>query len=130
MRTYEEALVASRPERSFGYLEELDAWMVNWCQRCKHDQDQTLGGCPLLMVAIVDERTPSEWMEGEPQKQDKNYCYAKAYSCIEFRDKDDKDGGEPTPIPTPPGQDGLFERSEFEGRRVLKPLPEHQQALA
>lgn len=76
----------------------------------------------MLMVAIVDERTPSEWMEGEPQQPGKGFCYAKCYTCIEYRNKDNRDGYEPTPIPTPPGQDALFDRSEFEGQRRLKPL--------
>lgn len=52
------------------------------------------------------------------------------FHCIEFRDENDGPGPEPQPVPTPPGQGELLPRAEFEGVRMLTPLPENEAVFA
>lgn len=117
---YEEA----RDEAPFANGDEGDGWMANWCNRCWHDRDQrgeeiTGPGCPLVAVALMG-RTPIQWLD---QKKDGElYARAGQYQCINFRDEEDGPGGEPQPIPDPPGQLTLLPREDVQGVRMLTPL--------
>lgn len=117
---YADALARSRPGRAFSNGTEWDIWSDNWCYRpCLRDlpyQNDLKGatGCPLIALAMVEERTPAEWMEQPDDSPDR-------YVCLEF--KAPGGGGEPKPRPTPPDQDALFDRPPTRSR-MLTPLPE------
>jgi hypothetical protein len=128
---YDQLYAEARPESPFSNGDEGYSWMANWCDRCIHDADQRGEGmpgpgCPLVLVALMG-RTPIQWLDQKQIKDGKltaPYSRHDQYHCVEFRDEDDGPGGEPTPIPTPPGQGELLPREEFEGVRMLTPLPE------
>ncbi|WP_405149505.1 hypothetical protein OG589_14765 [Sphaerisporangium sp. NBC_01403] len=109
--TCEQALASAREGSPFSNGTEGYAWMENNCERCVHDaatrRDDWANGCPLILVALLG-KTPAEWLR-------KDHAHmGDQYTCIYFRDEDDGGPGEPTPIPDPPGQEGLFPRDEFE----------------
>lgn len=119
-RLYDEA----RDETPFSNGSQGYGWMARNCDRCIHDKPAREGndgqGCPLVLVALMG-RTPIQWLcETEEQQIHADF------HCIEFRDEDDGPSPEPTPIPDPPGQLTLLPRDEFEGVRMLSPLPEPQ----
>lgn len=104
MITFEEAHATAREGSPFSNSTDGDAWMANNCERCINDKGD---GCPLILVALIG-KTPAEWIEKDPLSLDR-------YTCIHFRDEDDGPGPtEPTPIPTPDGQEELFGREGFE----------------
>ncbi|MEO3869383.1 hypothetical protein ABGB18_11175 [Nonomuraea sp. B12E4] len=109
--TFEEADATAQEGSPFSNGTEGECWMENNCHRCVNDaptrRDEWDKGCPLIMVALLG-KTPNAWMERNP------YGLYDRYSCIYFRDEDDPGPGEPTPIPDPPGQEGLFPREPFE----------------
>jgi hypothetical protein len=120
-------------EPPFSNADEGYGWTANWCDRCIHDKDQrgdqiTGPGCPLLTVALMG-RTPIQWLD---QKRIENgkltapYSRQDQYHCINFRDENDGPGGEPQPIPDPPGQLTLLGRDDYEGVRMLTPLEPDQ----
>jgi hypothetical protein len=112
VRTVEEALAASRPGAAFSNSTEWEYWSPNWCGRCLRDAPFRNGispvGCPLIVVAMCHQRTPSEWREQEGIHD---------YHCIEFR-APDGGGGEPRPRPEPSGMDGLFPRPKRQTRML------------
>lgn len=69
MPTY--ATVAKNAEQrpAFANGTEGEAWMSGWCLRegayCRHDSMQRGGdiACPLLDVAMLEDKTPAEWGE-------------------------------------------------------------------
>lgn len=63
---------ADRPAFSNGT--EGDAWMENWCFRCRNDDGD---GCPLVLVAMLG-KTPAEWEPFVPGSLGSQYC------CTEF----------------------------------------------
>lgn len=121
--TFDEANAKAREGSPFSNGTEGYAWMANNCQRCVHDKparnDDYENGCPLILVAYLG-KTPGEWMEANP------YGLGDRYTCLYFRDENDGGPGEPTPIPDPPGQEGLFPRDEFErpGRMFADTMPQ------
>lgn len=69
MPTYEDALSRSSDRVPFANGTEWEAWAAGWCRGtckpCRHD-DIDLGGeiaCPILEVALLNERTPAEWVD-------------------------------------------------------------------
>lgn len=120
MRTYEEAMEASRDRAAFANGTEGEMWMANWCERCKHDTPakQAKGGCPLVMVAMM-QRTPSEWLDG-PRDEHGRFSRYDQYHCVEFRDINDKGGDGPSRGPRPmPGQGELLPPEPYEGVRMF-----------
>lgn len=127
MRGLQEVLDSSPEGPAFSNGTEVYNWMSRWCDRCQHPVELAWqaysngkrktqlkgfeGGCPLLMAAMTGDVTPSEWLvqESGPDR----------YHCVEFRGPDD--GGEPQPLPDPPGMDGLFERPEARVRMLQQP---------
>lgn len=122
-RLYEEA----RDETPFSNSDQGCDWMARNCGHCIHDKSarqDTGGGCPLVLVALMG-RTPAQWLcETEQQ------AIFADYRCIEFRDENNGPGPEPQPIPDPPGQLTLVPRAEFEGVRMLSAPPDSQAGVA
>lgn len=125
-------------EPPFSNADEGYGWAANWCDRCVHDKDQrgeeiTGPGCSLLAVALMG-RTPIQWLDQKRVTPDgrmyETYSRQDQYHCINFRDEDDGPGGEPQPIPDPPGQLTLLPRETYEGVRMLTPLDEPEQIPA
>ncbi|MFD6113655.1 hypothetical protein ACFWG0_26580 [Streptomyces yangpuensis] len=118
-RLYEEA----RDEPAFSNGDEGYSWIDANCSTCIHDKEQRdsmSGGCPLILISLMG-RTPIQWLD---QKQEgRLYSRQGQYQCIEYRHEDDGPV-EPQPIPDPPGQLTLAPRDDFEGVRMLTPLPE------
>lgn len=136
---YADALARSRPGRAFSNGFEGDNWTANWCDRCLRDAPfRTMGkgsGCPLLLIAMLGDRTPAEWMEqpwGQVQGAPEGVTappLGDRYHCIEFR-APGAGGGEPKPVPAPPDQGALFDRPPTRPR-MLTPLPEdHPEPVA
>jgi hypothetical protein len=127
---YEEALKTSRPGTAFSNGTEWECWSANWCDRCLRDAPFRNGissqGCALILLAMVGERTPGEWLEqpwldGRPPLE--------RYHCIEFK-APGGGGGEPRPKPEPPDMDGLFERPERRTRMYVQtPAPAPARAV-
>lgn len=128
---YQDALKRSRDRRPFANGTEGYGWMANWCDRCLRDAPfRNMGkgsGCPLLMVAMVESRTPAEWLE---QVNDEGlYSIGDHYHCIEFRAPGGDGGNEPKPKPDPRGQGTLFDRPPSQSRMLTRE-PEREQVMA
>jgi hypothetical protein len=116
MRSYEEAMAASKDEPAFSNGTEGYAWMANWCDECVNNDEETELWCPLLTVALL-QRTPVEWVE-QPWGQVKGAPEGETaprlgdtYHCTEFRQRPepgDEDDPEPEPEP-PPVCDGQLD---------------------
>lgn len=123
-RLYAEAL----DEPAFSNGDEGYSWTEAHCSTCIHDKEQRdsmSGGCPLILVSLMG-RTPIQWLD---QKQDgRRYSREGQYICVEYRHEDDGPT-EPQPIPDPPGQLTLAPRDDYEGVRMLTPLPEPEAAI-
>jgi hypothetical protein len=71
MPAYDDVLERSRPAAPFSNGTEGEAWMAGWCSRdaapCVRDEQFGAGpeksACPLLDVALFENRTPQEWGE-------------------------------------------------------------------
>lgn len=129
MRTYQEIEATARDVSPFSNGTEWEIWAANWCWRpCMNPVEANWqryedgkgpapedfpGGCPLILVAMMG-KTPSEWIE-QPDNG-----YQNDYHCIEFRDEEG-DGGEPEPVPDPPGMIELFPRPEPTTRMLAVP---------
>lgn len=94
-----------RDEPAFSSTDGLHAWMGRNCRACLNDPGES---CPLLAAAFAG-LTPAEWVDGPD------------YRCTDRRTADG--GGEPTPIPDPPGQDCMWPRDQFAGVRMLTAWP-------
>lgn len=120
---YDEA----HPRRPFANGTEGYGWLDANCSNCIHDKPARTGedtrGCPLILVALMG-RTPAQWLDG-PRDEHGLYGIADQYRCIEYRHEDDGPA-EPQPIPDPPGQLTLVPREDWEGVRMLTPLPERE----
>lgn len=63
---------------------EGEAWMSGWCLNpgacCRHDSMQRGGNvaCPLLDVAMLEGKTPAEWVEPT------NALGPKVYECTKY----------------------------------------------
>ncbi|MFD8384290.1 hypothetical protein ACFV2X_38210 [Streptomyces sp. NPDC059679] len=121
---YDKLFEEARDGAPFSNSSQGYSWMANWCDRCIHDKPARQGndgqGCPLILVALMD-KTPIQWL-----CETKEQAIHADYHCIEFRDEDDGPGGEPRPIPDPPGQLTLLPRGEYEGVRMLTPFEPDQ----
>jgi len=124
VRTEEEIRGDARDQPAFSNGFDWDCWSDKWCQRCIHDDGEVDKFCPLITVAIVDQKTPAEWMFEQPAS-----LYDR-YQCIEFRTEDDGPDPEPRPIPDPPDQEALFPREQAEGIRMLTTLPSRQEVAS
>jgi hypothetical protein len=104
MRTFTGIDAGARPSAVFSNGTEYEIWSANWCDQC------TVGiECPIAALALLAEKTPTEWMwqpAGSPDR----------YHCIEFRDKDSEPSPEPQPIPDPPVL--LLSREPYEDVRT------------
>lgn len=120
MRTYDEALAASRDTPAFSNGTEGYGWMDAWCDRCVHDKgmrDGTDGqGCPLVMVTLM-RRTPAEFLDG-PRDEQGCYGIADQYHCVEFRDENDPGPGYEPVEPVSPDQIELFDAEPFKRPRM------------
>ncbi len=105
----------ARDQRPFANGTEYELWSGHWCSRCARDAFAEHGaGCPLLTIALLDQRTPAEWFDHEPGDR------AERYRCIEFRSRGG--GGDPEPRPRPePNQSGLFGRPSRTARMLATP---------
>lgn len=122
----EEVSKRARDHVPFSNGTEGYGWMANWCDRCLRDAPFRNGlkgatGCPILAVAMLEQKTPAEWLDG-PRDEHGRYGIADQYTCIEFKAPGDG-GGEPRPKPDPPDMDGLFERPDRETRMYVQPQP-------
>ncbi|WP_066360314.1 hypothetical protein [Herbidospora mongoliensis] len=120
MISFEQADATAREGSPFSNSTDGDAWTGAYCGRCVNDKGD---GCPLILVALLG-KTPAEWIEKDPLSLDR-------YTCIHFRDEDDGPAlCEPTPIPTPDGQEELFDREPFTRPARMfadtKPVEVHQ----
>lgn len=120
---YNEASKLARPVPPFSNGTEGYGWMANWCDGCLRDAPFRNGlkgasGCPLIAVAMLEQKTPAEWLDG-PRDEHDRYSIEDQYHCIEF--KAPGGGGEPRPKPEPPQMDGLFERPERQTRMYVQP---------
>lgn len=122
---YEQSLKTSREGPAFSNGTEGYGWMAAWCDRCLRDapfrRGLTATGCPLILIAQVDERIPGEWFDG-PRDEHGRYSIAQQYTCIEFR-APGSGGSGPRPRPEPTGMDGLFPRPQRR-TRMFVPQPE------
>lgn len=130
MRTYAEAKAAARPGKAFSNGTEGYAWTGEWCDTCIHDKhfrDTGDGpGCPLFALSLVEDLTPSEWLEqsGPP------YTLGDQYHCVEYRDEDDPGPGYENPSPPDPNQLELFEAELWRrpARMWMQPTPDLAEA--
>lgn len=74
---------ASRPGSAFSNGHEWECWSAQWCERCKHDADQDKGGCPLIVFAMSEDKTPAEWVEGVTDEQGR-VSLRQRYRCVDF----------------------------------------------
>lgn len=122
----------ARDEPPFSNGDEGYGWMDANCSTCIHDKPTRNGddgnGCPLILVALVG-RTPIQWLDQKRVTPDGRmyelYSRADQYHCIEYRHEDDGPT-DPQPVPDPPGQLMLLPRGDYEGVRMLSPLPDSQ----
>lgn len=69
MPSYDTVAKNAADEIAFSNGTEADEWIQGWCLRpgayCKHDSMQRGGdaACPLLDVAMLEEKTPTQWGE-------------------------------------------------------------------
>ncbi|MFI5473133.1 hypothetical protein ACIA6D_23200 [Streptomyces cacaoi] len=123
-RLYDEAL----DEPAFSNSDEGYGWMGANCLTCIHDKPARQGddgnGCPLILITLMGRR-PAQFLDG-PRDEHGRYSIARQYTCIEYR-HEDNGPADPQPIPDPPGQLTLCPRGEFEGHRMLTPLPDQQE---
>lgn len=69
MPSYDTVAKNASDVTAFSNGTEADAWMSGWCLRpgafCKHDSMQRGGdvACPLLDVAMLEEKTPAQWTD-------------------------------------------------------------------
>lgn len=120
---YDDIARRARPGVAFSNGTEGYGWQANWCDRCLRDAPFRSGlkgatGCPILLVALVEEKTPAEWLDG-PRDEHGRYGIADQYHCIEFR-APGEGGREPRPKPEPPDMDGLFPRPERQTRMYVQ----------
>lgn len=121
MRTYDEALAASLEEPSFSNGSQWAIWSYNWCERCTNDSPELVDkgeGCPLILLAFMGRR-PIEWLTQTAEQEALG-----DFHCVEFRDRDNPGGEEPTPVPDPPDQAALLPREPYEGVRMYAGLLE------
>ncbi len=71
------ANASDRPAFSTGT--EFDAWSERFCDRCAHEDHGRSVFCPILSVAMLDERTPAEWVPDQPSS------LGRQYRCVEFQ---------------------------------------------
>lgn len=130
MRTLDEIIAGARDGSPFSNGTEGYAWMANWCDRCKNNNEERELWCDVLDVALFG-KTPAEWIE-QPWGQVKGEpdgvlapSLGDTYHCVEFRDEDGPGDTEPKPVPDPPDQEVLFPREQAEGVRMLttEPVP-------
>lgn len=62
---YEDALARSTERRPFANGTEGDLWMDGWCRR-EPNGCVRVDSCTVLDVAVIEERTPAEWVSGRP----------------------------------------------------------------
>lgn len=121
----------ARPGRAFSNSTEWECWSYNWCERCLRDAPfRNMGkgsGCPIILVAMLGEKTPAEWLE-QPRDEEGRYSLTDRYHCIEAKFPGDGGSGEPRPKPEPPLMDGLFERPARGTRMYVQPQPQWQTA--
>jgi hypothetical protein len=70
--SFDEVVDQAADEPAFSNGTEGDAWMENWCYRCRHEET-----CPLIEAAMVG-MTPAQW-----QEQDR-FSLGSQYRCTEF----------------------------------------------
>lgn len=73
----DEELNRAKPRTPFSNGFEGEHWMGEWCDRCRHDADES---CPLLLVAFLG-RTPAAWTETRPGG------LADRYTCTEWEQR-------------------------------------------
>jgi hypothetical protein len=64
-------LARAHEGRAFSNGTDWGIWSGRWCESCTHNDDEQEVFCPLITVAICDDRTPAEWT-GDP------------YECSEY----------------------------------------------
>lgn len=106
---------------AFSNSTEYEMWSVNWCDRCLREAPfRNMGrgsGCPILGVAVLEQKTPAEWLEQPSDRYPQD-----AFHCIEFKGPGGG-GGEPRPRPDPRGMEGLFPRPARAARMFVQPDP-------
>lgn len=83
---YEVLLTQAYDETAFSNGTERDDWMAVNCDRCVHDASARSGlgvGCPLVTIAILDERRPLQFVEG-PRDAEGRCSMARKWTCTEF----------------------------------------------
>lgn len=85
MPSYEDAVARSGERRPFANGAEWEAWSPGWCRKpCARD-DIDEGGdkaCPILEVALLNNRTPAEWVDHQ------NALGPEMYRCTKFEAAD------------------------------------------
>lgn len=90
---------------------EYSMWEANWCGRCWHDRAARKGefenGCVLIALGMLGDEVP-QWVYSDKP-------YPMHVHCLQFTPDDNGgDEGIPTPEPTPPGQEAMFDPGEFD----------------
>jgi hypothetical protein len=75
VRDIEEISLSARPGRAFSNSSTFEHWAFRWCDQCQNDINED---CPLIMVAMFGDSTPTEWVDS-----DGGY-----YDCTEFEPRE------------------------------------------
>jgi hypothetical protein len=117
VRTSEQIIADSRPGTAFSNHSQFDHWASNrGCYICRNDDAAIEKWCPILGVALSIGRTPAEWTT----MTEKDHIYGN-YTCSEYDERPDDDGGggdpepEPGPPPVIPGQLTIGDLFELAG---------------
>jgi hypothetical protein len=104
MRTLDAIAADARPGPAFSNSTSFEIWAAGrGCYTCRNDGLGTTGDephCPILTTAICDGTIPAEWTT----ETDDDHIYGN-YTCTEYDERPDDDGGgddDPEPEPGPP----------------------------
>lgn len=103
---------------------EWEIWSYNYCNKCFHDRRAWRDGmyeegCPLIVQSMNREPIPL-WIYQQRGTWKCTGC-AEGHEhpwwdihCLRFSPDDGHDEGPPVPKPTPPGQESIFDASEYD----------------
>jgi hypothetical protein len=114
MRTYDEIQVSAREGSAFSNSSQFEYWAngQRGCYSCRNDsmdrRDEPEKFCPILSVSMLGNGIPAEWVTFSEEDEIHG-----SYTCTEYDERRDDDGGDPESEPEPPpvveGQIDMFE---------------------
>lgn len=52
---------------------EHECWLANRCDKCKHDDGESVF-CDILSTVMLENKVPSEWTPGTDDLRDRYHC--------------------------------------------------------